>query len=83
MNKDIEAIEELVQEILKAIKVLNEKQNGLCIKLGRIVSGSNGIYQVDINQERYTIKSQLQFNTNDVVGVLTSYNMTGLKYILG
>lgn len=83
MNNDIEAIQLLVQEILQAIKVLNEKQNSWTIKSGRIISSSNNIYQVEIDQQKYSIKSKLNFNTNEIVGVLTNYNMKGKKYILG
>lgn len=83
MNNDIEAIQLLVQEILQAIKILNEKQNNWTIKSGRIVSGSDGIYQVEIDQQKYSIKSKINFNTNEIVGVLTNYNMKGKKYILG
>lgn len=86
MKEDIEAIQVLVDEILKAIKKISGASNNLMLKQGNIISkiGENAPwkYKVKIDGEQYTINSYINFPTGKLVNILCSVNGT-IKILLG
>ena len=86
MKEDIEAIQVLVDEILKAIKKISGASNNLILKQGNIISksGDNAPwkYSVKIDGELYTINSYISFSVGKLVNVLCSVNGI-IKVLLG
>lgn len=80
---NIIAIEELVQAVINAINNIIDKKNILCIRSGRIKEKTEKGYIVIIEQQEFLIKSQLVFNINDTVDVLTDNKLQNKKFILG
>jgi hypothetical protein len=83
MNTDLEAIQTMVKEIVNGVMKILDKKNLVCIRTGRITDKNGDVYKVMIDQQMYEIKSQLNFNINDTVGILTNAQLTGIKYLLG
>lgn len=81
-KEDIEAIRALVDEILNNYDIMNKRKNSIEITSGIIseVAGQN--YTVTIQGKEIVIKSQLDFNVGQSVGVLVN-TKTNSRYLLG
>lgn len=82
-KNNIDALKILANEIISTCNQIINKNNYLVIKTGKVIQKNNSIYIVEIENTQYEIKSQLNFNINDIVDVLTNKKMTGKKYLLG
>ena len=87
MKEDIDAIQVLVDEILKAIRKISGASNNLMLKQGVVVNTASGdppyMYIVTIDGINYKIKSYVPItNAGAVVNVLCSINGT-TKCIIG
>lgn len=82
-NDNLESIQALAKEVAKMINRIIEQKNLVCIKTGLVKSKNGNKYVVSIENEDFTIESQLNFSVNSVVNVLTNYKLKGKKFLLG
>lgn len=81
-KEDIEAIRALVDEILNNYDIMNKRKNSIEITSGIVSNVSGQNYTVTIQGKEIVIKSQLDFNVGQSVGVLVN-TKTNSRYLLG